>query len=111
MQGAMVKRFICRLSELREGEAMRVDLEDRELLVAMVEGEIFITDAWCTHQRSDLTMGILAGRTVRCALHQALFRLDTGEVLEGPGGESPESIPRLKVYKPIVDGEEVYIEV
>ncbi|MDJ0274592.1 MAG: Rieske (2Fe-2S) protein [Nitrososphaerota archaeon] len=103
----MVWREICRLSELRENEMRRVDLEDAELLVVRIGDRVFVTDAWCTHQRSDLTLGILEGKRVRCALHQALFDLETGEVLEGPSGEPPSSIRPLRTYRVRVEGDVV----
>ena len=90
---------------------IRIDLEDRELLVARTSGGVFVADAWCTHQRSDLTMGVLEGDRVRCALHQALFRLGDGEPLEGPSGEPPSIIPRLRVYKAVIEGGDVYAEI
>jgi len=107
----MVWREICKLSQLRDGEPKRVDLEDVELLVVKVGDQVFVADAWCTHQRSDLTLGILEGKRVRCALHQALFDLETGQVIEGPSGEPPSSIRPLRTYRVLIEGDTVFADV
>ena len=107
----MVWREVCKLSQLRDGELRRVDLEDVELLVVKVGDRVFVADAWCTHQRSDLTLGILEGKWVRCALHQALFVLETDEVIEGPSGESPSSIRPLRTYRVLIEGDTVFADV
>ncbi len=107
----MVWREICKLSELREGELRRVDLEDVELLVVRIGDRVHVADAWCTHQRSDLTLGLLEGKKVRCALHQALFDLETGEVIEGPSGEPPSSIRPLRTYSVRIEGDSVFADV
>ncbi len=107
----MVWREVCRLSQLREGELRRVDLEDVELLVVKVGDLVFVADAWCTHQRSDLTLGLLEGKRVRCALHQALFDLETGQAIEGPSGEPPSSIGPLRTYRVLIEGDKVFADI
>jgi nitrite reductase/ring-hydroxylating ferredoxin subunit len=107
----MVWKEVCKLSQLREGELRRVDLDDVELLVVKIGERVFVADTWCTHQRSDLTLGILEGKRVRCALHQALFDLETGQVVEGPSGEPPSSIRALRTYRVLIEGDTVFAEI
>ncbi len=89
---------------------IRVDLKGKELLVARVGERVYVTDVRCTHEESDLSLGLLEGDVVRCPLHGARFRLANGSVVEGPEGEPPESIPSLKTYKVSLRGDEIYIE-
>ncbi|MDW8092087.1 MAG: Rieske (2Fe-2S) protein [Nitrososphaerota archaeon] len=106
------KVFVCKLSDLPDSEPVRIDLEDRELLVLKTGRVVYVTDVWCTHQRSDLTLGIidLNELSLRCALHQARFRISDGAVLEGPQGSSPDSIPRLKTYDLVIEDDSLYLK-
>lgn len=88
----------------------KFDLGDREVLIANVGGRYFAADTWCTHQRSDLALGILADRVVMCPLHQARFDLETGKVLEGPSGDDPSTIPALGIHPVKVEGNEIFVE-
>lgn len=89
---------ICSVSDLQENELYRYEVGDRTLLVARIDRRIVVTDAICTHEEADLTLGIFTGRTVTCPLHQAKFDLESGAVLSGPNGDAASSIPELKVY-------------
>ncbi len=88
----------------------KIDLGDREVMIANVGGDFYAADTWCTHQRSDLSMGILTGQEVMCPLHQAKFNLRDGKVMEGPSGEDPSSIPALRIYKVKIDGVDVLVD-
>jgi nitrite reductase/ring-hydroxylating ferredoxin subunit len=98
------------LREVPEGGMIRVDLNDKGLLVAKVGGRVYVADVWCTHEEGDLSLGLLEGDIVRCPLHGAMFRLADGSVVEGPEGEPPESIPSLKTYKVKIQEGDIYIE-
>ncbi len=101
---------VCSLKEVPEDGMIRVDLKGKELLVARVRERVYVSDVWCTHEEGDLSLGLLEGDIVKCPLHGARFRLADGSVVEGPEGESPEAIPRLKTYKVQVQEGEIYIE-
>ncbi len=88
----------------------KIDLGDREVMIANVAGRFYAADTWCTHQRSDLSMGLLAEKIVMCPLHQARFDLETGKVLDGPSGDDPSTIPTLQVYAVKVEGTEVLVK-
>jgi hypothetical protein len=53
--------------------------------------KFFVADTWCTHQRSDLSLGILEGMRVRCALHQALEE-EEGEAKRRKGKRGGEEV-------------------
>ncbi|MEM0381658.1 MAG: Rieske 2Fe-2S domain-containing protein [Nitrososphaerota archaeon] len=101
---------VCSLREVPEDGVVRVDLRGREVLVARVGGNVYVTDVWCTHEEGDLSLGVLEGDIIMCPLHGARFRLTDGSVVEGPEGEPPDSIPRLKTYNVKIQGEDIYLE-
>lgn len=102
-------RRLCSLHEIPEEGIVKIDLGDKQLLVARWGGRVFAADTWCTHEEADLSLGLLSEGTVVCPLHRARFRLKDGAVLEGPEGDPPESIPPLRTHKVRVEGAEVYL--
>lgn len=88
----------------------KFDLGDREVMIVHVNGHFYAADTWCTHQRSDLSMGILRDKVIMCPLHQARFDAETGAVIEGPSGDDPSTIPALKTYNLRMEGTEILVE-
>lgn len=70
-----------------------------------------VTQASCSHEEADLTLGILIGKAVTCPLHQAKFDLETGSVLSGPDGEEPGSIKPLSIYQTSVENGDLYADI
>ena len=101
---------ICKISEIQDAELYRYEVGEKTLLVARSGREICGNGAVCTHEEADLTLGIFSGKTITCPLHQAKFSLDSGEVLSGPNGDSPDSIPALKVYSTKVENGESFAD-
>lgn len=83
----MTFHAVLELGELAEGSMTRVELTDRDVLLARVNGEIFAVDDLCTHEEASLSSGVLRGARVRCPLHGSWFCLRTGEPQEEPADE------------------------
>ena len=81
------------------------------LMVTKVGERIFITDTFCTHERADLSLGILSEASITCPLHQAKFDLRDGKVLEGPNGTEPNTIPSLRKYPAKVTNDEIWVDI
>jgi nitrite reductase/ring-hydroxylating ferredoxin subunit len=82
-------RFIplCALDEVPPpGEAKRVEIEGRlPLAVFNLEGEIFVTDDFCTHGGASLAEGFIdQDGTVECPFHQGRFDIRTGNAVAAP---------------------------
>ena len=103
-------RRVCSITDIPDGTMSKIDLGDREVMIANVGGIFYAAETWCTHQRSDLSMGLLTDKVVMCPLHQARFNLEDGSVLEGPSGDDPSTIPVLKTYEVKVDGADVLVK-
>ncbi|ANN15362.1 bifunctional 3-phenylpropionate/cinnamic acid dioxygenase ferredoxin subunit [Amycolatopsis orientalis] len=67
----------CSVSELPEGEALRVE-GPVPVSVFHAEGGYYALDDTCTHQDASLADGWIEGCFVECPLHAARFDLRTG---------------------------------
>ena len=102
--------FICKTTEISEGELYRFDVGEKPLLVTIFDGSYFVTDSICTHEEADLTLGMFSSGTLTCPLHRAKFDVTTGTVLSGPDGSEPSSIPSLKVYPSKVENGDLFAD-
>jgi nitrite reductase/ring-hydroxylating ferredoxin subunit len=100
---------ICNMLELgEEGELYRFDIQDRALLVVRFDGAVFVTDSICTHEEADLSLGMFDSGVVKCPLHGAKFKVNSGEVVSGPEEDPTEKIPDLRVYQARIENNEVF---
>ena len=74
-----------------------VEVEGQEIAIYRLDGEYFATANICTHQFAFLSEGFVEGDCVECPLHQALFNIRTGAVVEGPP-ETPLKTYPVKVF-------------
>lgn len=95
----------CAASELKKGEMLDLDYQDKKILLANIDGRVFATDRICTHAEADLGTGILSEEGVTCPLHLSTFDLKTGV---------PQNLPAevpLKTYNVKIEQNEIYVEV
>ena len=95
----------CTLDKISKGKLYGFDHDDKKILLANLDGQIFATDRICTHAEADLSTGILGEEGIRCPLHLSVFDLNTGKPQNPPAEES------LQTYKVKIDNNEVYVEV
>jgi len=88
-----------------------VRVEGRDLLIANSDGEFHAVDNWCTHEQGNLSKGELKKHVLTCPDHGAQFHIVTGHVMNGPEGESADSIPALKSYKIVIQNEDLLVDV
>ncbi len=71
-------------SELAEGEAQRVSVDEVGVMLTRQQGRVFaLTDA-CSHRGGPLHEGEIADGCVTCPWHGTIFRLTDGSVKGGP---------------------------
>lgn len=78
---------ICRLAELPEGAALRVDVDGADVCVVRTRGEVFAIDDTCSHAEVSLSEGDVDGCFIECWLHGSRFDLRTGEPTSPPATE------------------------
>jgi nitrite reductase/ring-hydroxylating ferredoxin subunit len=105
--------FICTLDRLSDpgSYGFSVDLGNDHVVGFVVrrDGEYFAYRNSCPHTGSPLDWVDhqfldIEGALIQCAVHDARFRIDTGECIFGPcPGESLESLPIR------IDGDNIYL--
>jgi nitrite reductase/ring-hydroxylating ferredoxin subunit len=75
---------VAETSEIPVGKMKSVKLEDKEVLIANVNGNYNAIGNRCTHRGGDLSKGSLEGNIVTCPLHGSKFDVTTGKAVSGP---------------------------
>ena len=105
--------------DLTEGTMKKYQVQDKEILVARIEGKYYASQNKCPHFGGDLSKGKLEGTIVTCPLHGSQFDLSNGQVvrwLKGSGllskvGKILKSPKQLTTYKVIVEDDKILIEI
>jgi len=79
---------VAETSEISAGKMKMVKVEEKEILIANVDGNYYAIADRCTHRGGDLSKGSLSGRVVKCPRHGAKFDVITGEAATGPAKKS-----------------------
>lgn len=69
---------VARVAEIEAGEGTTVSLNDKEVALFNVGGNIFALDNTCPHQGGPLGDGFLDDKIVTCPLHGWQFDVTTG---------------------------------
>lgn len=96
---------VCSIDDIKKGEMLDFDYEDKKILLANIHGKVYASDRICTHAEADLSTGILGEEGVTCPLHLSTFNLATGV---------PQNLPAeipLKTYNVKIEQNSIYIEV
>lgn len=75
---------VARVVEIAPGELRYVEVADRAICLANVNGEILALDNTCTHEGASLSEGTLEGTKLQCPVHGGVFDAFSGEPLRYP---------------------------
>ncbi|MEX0924267.1 MAG: non-heme iron oxygenase ferredoxin subunit [Rhodovibrionaceae bacterium] len=92
-------------SELDDEEVIGVEVEETQIAIYRLGDAFYATSNICTHAFAFLSDGYIEDDCVECPLHQQLFRIATGEAVEGPAEED------LKTFPVKVEGDDILVEV
>ena len=83
---------VANVHEIPLGTLKHVEVNDREIAIANVNGNFYTIDDRCGHASARLSSGGLGGNIVTCPLHGAQFDVTTGKKLSEPrvGGSIPD---------------------
>lgn len=99
---------VCGVADLPATGALCKTLADgTQLAVARLDGaagKIVAFENRCPHVNGPIGLGKIAGTSVTCPWHFFRFDLETGAAV------GFESVMRLRVFKAVVDGGQVYVE-
>ncbi len=95
---------VASLEELERQKKMQVKAHDTEVLLMHLQGRIHALAAHCPHQHAPLVDGVIHGDRLVCPWHQAVFQIDTGDLLD------PPALDALPTYPVHVDDGDVFVE-
>ena len=94
----------CKLSDVPDEGAIRVELAGKPVCIARSGGEVFAIADVCSHADVALSEGDVEDGKIECWLHGSLFDLRTGE----PTG-LPANRP-VATYPVTVEGDDVLVK-
>jgi 3-phenylpropionate/trans-cinnamate dioxygenase ferredoxin subunit len=96
---------LCTKDDFNENNMLEVIHENHSYLVAKVDKEYFAVDNMCSHENSELILGCLKDKTIKCSLHGSYFDLETGKPLNEPADEP------IKTYPTVIKDNNICIEI
>jgi 3-phenylpropionate/trans-cinnamate dioxygenase ferredoxin subunit len=79
--------------ELAPGQMKTAAIAGRRILLVNAEGTHYAVDEMCSHEDYSLSLGCVAGRSIKCSLHGSHFDLATGEPTEEPACDPIRTYP------------------
>jgi nitrite reductase/ring-hydroxylating ferredoxin subunit len=95
---------VAPLADLAEGETLRVDFDGVVVAIALLEGQLFAFQEFCTHRFGPLSEGSFHNGEVQCPWHGSCFDVRTGKVTRGPAKVN------LKTYRVLVTDGTIHID-
>jgi nitrite reductase/ring-hydroxylating ferredoxin subunit len=90
--------------DLAVKDVVGVEVNGQEVAIYRIGGEYFATTNICTHQFAFMSEGYVENGCIECPLHQGIFDIKTGTVVDGPPDEP------LKTFRVKVEGAEIFVE-
>jgi len=100
----MTLKFAANLDDLNADEPYAATIENEQIALYLVDGEVYATHNVCTHQFALLSDGFLEDGCIECPLHQGKFDVKTGAALC-----APVTAP-IKIYKVQIEKGAVMVE-
>jgi ferredoxin-NADP reductase/nitrite reductase/ring-hydroxylating ferredoxin subunit len=73
---------VANRKDLKEGTLLRVGVEGKSIVLAVVLGKVYAMDSVCSHEGGPLEDGSLEGYELKCPWHYALFDVRNAKVSE-----------------------------
>lgn len=102
---SQIKEFqlACKLSDLRPDHPNTIEIDDRFVVVVLLNAQVFCLEDLCTHDGGTLGDGEMDGNCLVCPRHGAKFDVRNGEAMCMPATE-----PTLS-HEVEVRGDEVFV--
>ena len=75
---------VAALADIEPGQPFGAKYGEREIVLAVHEGQVFVLAGICPHAYALLCDGFMNGAEIECPLHAAAFDIRTGKCLDGP---------------------------
>ncbi|MBI04924.1 MAG: Rieske family ferredoxin [Pelagibacteraceae bacterium] len=97
--------YVCEKDEVDFEDLKRFDYENKTYCIYNIKEGFFATDGYCTHEEVHLEDGLVIDNEIECPMHQGIFDIKTGKVIQDPPCED------LKTYSVKIEDNKVYIEI
>ena len=84
---------VSKIEEILPGQARSFEVEDLQVLICNVDGELYAIEDVCTHDEASFAQGEWAGCEIECPRHGARFDVTTGNVTALPAVLPLETFP------------------
>lgn len=101
----MAYRKVARVTDVPSGEMLFLDVDDEEIVLCNVNGQIWAVANVCSHDGGTLSDGLLLGNQIECPRHGARFDVRTGEVKALP------AVVPIPTFSVTVESEDIYVDV
>ena len=101
----MVFKKVANKLEVESGGVLRVEVDNREISLFNIDGDIYAIDEICSHADGPLSEGYLEGYEIECPFHGARFNIKTGEVT------APPAVVSVDVFDVRLVGDDIEIDV
>jgi len=100
--GNMIK--VAEVSDIPVGGVKKVSLEDVDIAIFNIGGELYAISDTCTHEQASLSEGDLDGDSISCPRHGATYNIKTGEAIGLP------AIISVATYRVKIEGNDIILE-
>ena len=97
--------YVCDTEEIDLEDTKRFDHNDKTYCLYHLEDGFYATDGLCTHEDVHLEDGLVMDNEIECPMHQGIFNIKTGEVVQDPPCE------KLSTYEIKIEEEKIYISI
>ena len=97
--------LVAKKSDLSNPGTLLVEVDDRLIVLAHVDGSYYAIDDVCTHDGGPLSEGELCNHAIACPRHGALFDLRTGAALTMPATKPTVA------HEVCLEGDNIFIRV
>ena len=97
--------YVCDTSDIDFEDLKRFDYKDRTFCIYNIKDGFFATDGICTHEEVHLEDGLVTDDEIECPMHQGIFNIKTGEVIQDP------PCVALKTYDVKLEGDKIYLKI
>jgi nitrite reductase/ring-hydroxylating ferredoxin subunit len=80
---------VAKTSQIDDGQLMHIEISDKEILIANINGKLYTMDDRCSHMSARLALDNIRKNIVTCPFHAAKFEVTSGKNI----GEPVLSIP------------------
>lgn len=96
---------VAKISEIPDGQIKKVEVNDQEVALINLDGDIFAVSDVCTHEACSISeYGQIDAEDVECGCHGSKFDIKTGQVIQ------PPALDPLPTYEVKVEGDDILVK-